>query len=384
MPDSAMEVSLCIGGHELTPAQLNYVGSISYEEALTEMGTLEFSLSSGENLDLSDFPWQLGTEVELQIGWAHGDLVSLFVGRIQTVTPSFSTDESAMLNVICYDRGYGLRRVPPPKVYKEITHKKLVEDICRRHGLKVIIDPVDKLSNYKLEGDQAVTQVDETDFQILDAIAKRGNFNLLVHDDSLYIVNDEYMATEAFHRAVRPGSSARKFRFVHRGTDADLEQPNTWPLVTFDPEMGSEGQRTQVEVKSWAAVGEDGTKYGKGKLEGTPTKGQKYTEIVVKTETIETYRITGEAARDAGQAKYIAINEMERRARRFVKGEVVPAIGTPHLHIGMTVDILIRDLEPFGTMFSGEYVIETCRHEIDSEGVYTTSFDVRRDGITEP
>ena len=384
MPDSAMEVSLCIGGHELTPAQLKYVGGISYEEALTEMGTLEFSLYSGENLDLSDFPWQLGTDVELQIGWAHGDLVSLFVGRIQTVMPSFVTDEPAVLNVTCHDRGYGLRRVPPPKVYKEITHKKLVEDICQRHGLKVVIDPVDKLANYKLKGDQSVTQVDETDFQVLDAIAKRGNFNLLVHHDTLYMVNDDYMAEKAFHQAVRPGSSAGKFRFVHRGTDADREQANTWPLATFDPEMGSEGQRAQIEVKSWGAVGEDSTKYGKGKLEGTATKGQKYTEIVVKTETIETYRITGETARTAAQAKYIAINEMERRARRLVKGEVVPAIGTPHLHIGMTVDILVRDLEPFGAMFSGKYVIEACRHEIDSEGVYTTSFDVRRDGITEP
>lgn len=383
MPDSALDIVLIIGGHTLTAKQLEYLGGISYEESLVEMAQLTFSLRSGENLSLADFPLQLNTEVELHVGWTSGDLVSLFVGDIQELTPEFSADETAVLNVICHDKGYALRRVPHPAVYKNLSHETLIKKIARRYEMDVVIDPIDKLANYKIKDDQAVTQIDETDFQILDAIATRANMNLIVHDNTIFVVDDDYVKGKEFHEAVRPGSSVRDFTFVYRPTPADLQRKNVWPIKSFSPELGANSQRIKVEVKSWAAVGADGARFGKGKLAGVTTEGQDYTEIVVKTERIETFRIIGEAARSDAQARYIAINEMERRARRLVEGELALAVGSPHLHAGMVVALELKDLEPFGTMFTGNYLLESCRQEIEADGKYSATFDVRRDGVTE-
>ena len=379
MPDSALQVSLTIGSHELTQSELNNIGELSYEESLSEMAQLEFSLKESESLDLTQFSLAIGEKVELKLGWAEGELVSVFEGKIQKPAPSFISEDPGKVTITAYDLGYGLRRIPPPAIFTDVTHKGLVEEICRKHELTPKIEPVANLKNYKAE---QVTQKDETDFQILATIAEDGNLNLLVHGNSLFMVDDDYMATPEFHDAVRPGSSARKFRFVHSPTDEDLAAPNTWPLQSFEPELGSEGQRTQVEVKIWDAISTEGRRFGKGKLQPSKT-GAGYTEVIVKTETIETYRITGKVAKTEAEARYLAINEMDRRAKELVKGEVVLVTGTPHLHVGMPVNIVTRGLEPFGSMFTGEYIIEAVRHEIDSVGAYSTTFDVRRDGVTQ-
>ena len=240
------------------------------------------------------------------------------------------------------------------------------------------IEPVENLKTYKVE---QVTQIDKTDFEILATIAKDGNLNLLVHGNIVFLVDDKYMTTPEFHNAVRPGSTARKFRFVHNHTDEDLSAENTWPLVSFVPELGSGGQRTQVEVKVWDSISDEGVRFGKGKIQPSKT-GVGYTEVVVKTETIETVRILGKTAENEAQARYLAINEMERLAKELVKAEAMPAIGTPHLRVGMPINIVTRGLQPFGAMFTGEYIITAVRHNIDSDGSYTTPFNVRRDGVT--
>ncbi len=378
MPDSALQVSLKIGDHILTTAELNNIGELSYEESLTEMAALEFSLMASESFDFTGLSLVVGEKMELKIGWTEGELVSVFEGNIQTLIPSFVSDDPGQVMVTSYDRGYGLRRIPEPKIFTEVTHKGLVDEICRTHELTPLINPVEKLKTYKVE---QVTQQDETDFEILATVAKDGNLNLLVHGDTVFLVDDKYMATPEFHDAVRPGSTARKFRFVHQPTDEDLSADNTWPLILFEPELGSEGQRTQVEVKTWSSISDSGRHFGKGKIKPSQT-GVGYTEVIVKTEVIETVRILGKTAENDAQARYLAINEMDRRAKELVKGEVVPAIGSPHLHLGMKVDIVTRGLQPFGTMFTGEYIIKAVRNEIDSDGSYTTLFDVRRDGVT--
>lgn len=379
MPDSALQISLIIGSHELTQSDLDHIGELSYEESLTEMAQLEFSLREAENLDLITMPLTIGEKVELKLGWAEGELVSMFEGNIQRLKPKFVSDDPAQVMITCHDRGYKLRRIPPPAIFTDVTHKGLVEEICRKHELTPKIEPVANLKNYTVE---QVTQKEKTDFQVLATIAKDGNLNLLVHGDTVFLVDDAYMATPEFHDVLRPGSSTRKFRFVHNPTDEEKATPGTWPLLSFDPELGSEGQRTQVEVKVWDAISDEGRRYGKGKLQPSKT-GVGYTEVVVSTETIETYRIMGKTAENEAEARYLAINEMDRRAKELVKGETVLAIGTPHLHIGMPVEIVTRGLEPFGTMFTGEYIIEAVRHEIDSDGAYSTAFDVRRDGVTQ-
>ena len=379
MPDSALQVSLTIGSYELTQSELNNIGELSYEESLTEMAQLEFSLKESETLDLTRFSLAIGEKVELKLGWAEGELVSLFEGKIQKPAPSFVSDDPGKLTITAYDLGYGLRRIPQPAIFTDVTHKALVEEICRKHGLIPKIEPAASLKNYKVE---QVTQKEKTDFQILATIAKDGNLSLFVHGNTLFMVDDNYMATTEFHQAIRPGSTARKFRFVHSRTPEDLATPNTWPLQSFNPELGSEGQRTQVEVKVWSSISDNGQHFGKAKLQPSKT-GVGYTAVIVKTETIETYRIIGKVAENEAEARYLAISEMERRAKELVKGEVVLVTGTPHLHVGMSVDIVTRGLEPFGTMFTGEYIITAVRHEVDSEGAYSTAFDVRRDGVTQ-
>jgi hypothetical protein len=345
------------------------------------MGKLEFKITGTETMPIENIRFQVGQAVRCSMG-SFGDLVDLFDGDIVKLSPSFGVDKPSYLTVVCYDRGYKMRRDNAPAIFKEASHKGIATTITKQHGLGLLVNPPEKLASFKLEDDQAVVQTDETDWQVLAGMAKSGNYNLVVHGNTVYLVDDKYMAGTAFHEALRPGSKRHNFTFHYRPDPINIEDADSYPLVSFNPNVGTAGQRQQVEVKSWAAVGEAGERFGKGKLTQTPTRGTKYTEIVIATETIETLRITNKAARTAAQAKYLAKAEMARRAARLVEGEVVLGFGVAHLRMGLTVNLAVHDLQPFGAMFSGPYLIEAVRHEIDTDGNYTSAFDVRRDGVT--
>jgi phage protein D len=368
---------LRIGEVTLSDRQLQHLTEVSYEESLVDMAELTFSLQASESAPLTELIIKVGTEVELSLGWGT-DLQHVFVGDVTKLSPEFSLDDPAQLNVVCHDRSYKLRRIPPPQVYKESNHKSIATQVVKRHKMTLAVHPPDKLAGFQLEDDQAVVQIDETDWQTLDGIAKMGAYNLLVHGDTVLMVDDVKLSSPQIHEYLRPGSEPLAYTFIYRPTPDDLTEPNTKALRSFTPELGVDGQRSTVEVKSWASAGAKGETYGKGKLKDIPTKGIAYTEIVVKTETVEVLRITGEAVRTTAQAKYLARSEMEKRAARLVKGEVELSIGNANLRVGMKVHLVVRDLEPFGSIFTGDYIIEAVSHELDSEGAFLTAFDVRR------
>lgn len=377
MPINASYLALRIGKMTLSDRQLQHLTDVSYEESLVDMAELTFALHASESAPLTDLDIKVGTEVELSLGWG-SELQHVFVGDITKLTPEFSLDEPAKLNVVCHDRSYKLRRIPAPQVYKDASHKSIATQVVKRHKLTLAVHPPDKLTSFQLEDDQAVVQIDETDWQALAGIAKKGAYNLLVHGDTVLMVDDANLLTPKIHKYLRPGSEPLAHTFIYRPTQEDLEGPNAAPLRSFAPELGIDGQRSTVEVKSWVSAGAKGEIYGKGKLKNIPTKGTDYTEIVVITETIEVLRITGEAVRTTAQAKYLARSEMERRAARLVKGEVELAHGNANLRAGMKVRLVVRDLQPFGDIFTGDYIIEAVSHELDSDGTFLTAFDVRR------
>ena len=381
MPNRACDFELTIDGQSLSGDAKRHLSGLTYEESLTETARLTFSIVPSELFGLSAMPIKLNSEVSLSLGLLF-DLVPVFTGNVVRIYPEFPEREPARLQVMCYDKSCGFKRVPPDRIWTDISAYGVIEKLATMHGLGAEVHPSAKLKEFVFSGERCLNQVDETDWGLLDKAAKAGGYNLFVKHSTLFLVDDDYLAGVDFQKLMDPDRPLRQIRLVYRPDAEDLADPDVCILKSFQPEVGTRDQRTQVEFISWSSVTESGEKLGTGKLSQEPTKSQKYTEIVVETETVETLRITGEAALTASQAKMMARAELHRRASRLVEGQGVLANGFPALRMGQRHLIEINAMPPWGQKFTGEYMITAVKHAIDRQGVFTTEFDIKRDGLT--
>jgi len=369
MPDKAPDFGIICNGVEITDLVKSHLGSLVYDESLEATAKLEFGIRESEAFSLDPEDFKLGTSVELYMGYTDG-VSKIFEGEIGKVSPEFPLEDPSVLKVIAYDQSYKLKRVSPPKIYKGPDLKAIAEEISKKHGLKIVVDPPGPLSDFSLEDDQSIEQIDETDWEILDRLAQVGNYKLFVKFDTLYLVQKKYLVS----------NQSEKFRLIYRPTEEELQDFYARPLLEFFPEIASDQQRLKVEVISWAAIDSRGKKYGKMSLSEAETKGEAYTEVKVKTEVIETMRIVGKAARTTGQAKMIAQGELQRRADGLIKGMAV-IMGNPLVQMGQEHELVLRDLGKFSDQYSGDFFLTGVRHQLDLKG-YLTFFDVRRTGLT--
>lgn len=390
MPNKAYDWKMTIDGIGLCERAKLHVGSITYEESLTEAAELQFTISHSDSFRFDNShisPHKgykfadlgLGCKVQFWLGFVH-DLRLLFTGEVIEIRPEFTQDDASHLSIRCHDLSYRLKRVPHPRVFTNATRLSIVNEIAEYHGLTPVVEPSGPLSDFQLQDDQAVVQKDETDWQIIEEIAKSGNYNVFVKHEYLVVADDEYLAGSDWHSKVDKDHPHRNLTFIYNASRQDLEAEGTRPLVSFRPGIGSDHQRKKIDIIGWVNYGGEGEKTGKAQL---PTgKDRVYTDIKVRTEKVETLRILGETVHTQSQARALAQAEMERRARQLVRGDAVLANGEPGMRVGQKHSIQLNDMRPFGKMFSGGYVLEAVRHEIDREGACKTAFDIRRDGYT--
>ena len=418
MPDLAYDFDILIAGVRLENDLRDHVVGLSLEENLEQTSEFRFTFRPSDSRTLETItgrPYaevmKLGQPVELKLGYWR-DLISVFTGTIERIEPSFPESGECGVVVTAYDRSYKVKAGGSPSEYTGADHAdldKLAKSIIKRHGLTPVIgkipaskasagqteekgwfqrvaedvmDWVSELLDFKLQDDQSITQDDETDWQILADIARRVNYNLFCKFDKVFMVPDDMLGTPEFNALTLPDITISPLTFVYRPqTEADYDVSRRL-LSSFSPDVGSFGQRVQVEIISWDVIDVNGQKISKDRLKNLPTSGQNYTELTVESERVETLRLPGVVAGKTEQRR-LAKAALEARAARLVKGDVVLAGGEPTLGIGQRHQIMVNDMPPVGKQFTGEYLITAVRHEIDGSGRYTTSFDVRRDGLTE-
>lgn len=268
------------------------------------------------------------------------------------------------------DRSYRLKRVPIPSIYTSDKFDNLA-DICKsivnKYGLKLILDPSGDIEKYKLADDQSIEQVNESDWEILYKIANTGRYRLFCRGDIVYLVKDDYLLSQ----------QEKTLTMTLRSPDI---KNGEIPILDLSLGVGLKDQRQSIQVISWNAVGEDSAELTEVELKDIKTSGATYTDIKVKTDIVETFRILGKV-KDKKQARMYALAELQKRADNLVTGNVrIP--GNRNIRIGNHYTINLNELGDIGSKFTGLYRIKKTTHTIDTQQGYITLAEFERSGLT--
>jgi hypothetical protein len=348
---------------------------VTYEHALKETGEVTFMLTDSENFRINPKQFMLNAPVIFGIGYGD-DITYIFDGHITAIRPHFESQQASYVEIRCEDRSVELKRVPDNRAFVNLTLREIVELIASNHGLEVEFGD-DKLSAFDLKDAQTVDQDGITDWEVFGDIAKLTGVEYFIVGNKLYIADDHYLGNELEYL---------RHTFYHLPFSGDMVAASDQPLITFAPETNGDLQRLEVNVIAWASVGTDGVVRGTKRLEELPATGDRYTELKVKFEHIETLKIRNQSIRTDAQARTLAQAELERRARELVKGQMtIPGNGL--IMIGQRHDVVCNDLgvpgntKGFGRQYSGAYTITGVRHEFGESG-FLTYCDVRRAEVT--
>jgi len=370
MPDKAPEFKIILNGIPLEEIDMLHIQSLEYDENLRSTSSVQFSLSESSTYSINPYRLQLGNQLELWMGY-FGDLVPVFQGEIFRVYPDAPRGDRPQLIVLAYDRSYWLKRMDIPRIYTQSNPKLAVEAIIGKYGLACIIEPSNILVQYQIDSDKGLSQIDQTDWEILDIISKIGNYEMFVKYNTFYMVNRDYL--------IGKGNYQKKTLRYNPITELKQDEVR---MLGFHSEIGIDNQRLSIEVIGWGSVGNKGEKKGTITLPELRTKSDEgYTVVKIRNQTIETLRIIGKVARTEPQARQLAVAELQRRSDSLVKASfTIP--GDAEIFMGQEVGISINALGSFGEQHSGNtYFVTGIKHSLGTDGFITT-VTTERDGIT--
>lgn len=376
--------TISINGKELSETLRLAVREIVFEERLTYTSKVEIVIEGHEGFDLklADVPQE--GELSFSVGW--GSLTEeLFNGELVEITPDLENNRVSTLTLIAYDRSYQLKRFRwPPETYNNGNIAGIIESILKKYkadmfGLTYEIENDAPFRDYSLSDSESGFRLDDqTDWAFLSLMAESNNMLLLVRDRTIYFVGREYFRKPRvgpFTFVIPP-----QLNFYYRPFPDEEADPRGLVLYHFRPRNRSLHQRDKVIVDAWHSIDAVGRKRG-GKTLEEEKDVRNYTKLKVKTETVETMVVYGQAAQTTGAASLIAQAEIERRARKFVEGQG-SIKGWPYVRLGQKHKFILNDLGDFGRAFSGEYFISGTEHRWTRDDGYRTLIDVERKVLT--
>ncbi len=307
---------------------------------LPDMATLEFH---NRDLHLSDAErFKIGQEIRIALGDSKLKK-EVFVGEITDVELDISMSARTPLLIRAYDRAHRLHRGRFTRSFTQMTDSDVARKIAGEVGLAADVESTTEVHEY-------VLQDNETNWDFLQARARRLGFDLLVRDKALV------------------------FKPPAEGEVEAEPVPLSWPgeLYSFRARMVTAGQVDEVRVRGWDPV-------NKKAVEGKATRAR-------LTPRIGETRSGGEAASDAfrhesrfmvarepvysqTQADALAQAVLDELGNSFVLAEGV-AMGNPRIRLGSEVE-----LEKVGKQFRGTYVVTEVRHAYRPEG-YRIEFKI--------
>lgn len=377
--DKAVAYRIKLGGVEVSNATYANVSRLVFEERFFETSHVELTVKDGLHFDLTPEQLKLGTKFDLEIGYVN-DLVKVFEGQIVEVAPSGDGSGVDTLQITAFDYSHLLKVENPGRIFTNNNcHDIAVEIIENTDGkredgmtLKYSIDPDAEMKQLKISDDLSVTQESETDWEVLVNIAHKVNHKILCRFDTIYIMS---LAKFQEQQPAEHKYTFERNRFGSYGN-------GVYPLEKFEPRVSAVDQRTNVEVISFDPV-KTGTAAPHERRAGTQLDNRMsgYTDIKVRSDVTETLRVRG-TAHNENEARTMAQSELRRRAEQLVKGDA-RVMGNPYIRAGQKQTIVYSCFKDIGRQFSGEYTIKGVRHQIETDGLLTTEFDVMRERLTE-
>jgi phage protein D len=337
------DVSVYVNGVPLPMTAMSDLRSVTVQEDLhaLSMFTLELHNWDAGTLSVSwsdSRQFAVGGEVQIWLGYV-GDLHQVMSAEITSLEPVFTAGQQSVLLVRGYDRRHRLARGRKSRTFVQMKDSAIATQIAREAGLHMEVDDSQTIQGY-------VIQPNQSDLEFLRRRASLIGYEIFVRDKTLYFRSPRI--------ADSPGDK------LSLGED----------ITEFSPRLSTLDQPTGLNVRVWdvtqkkAIVATARAPYPGGRLSGPDTARRAFGTAVVA--------LTGQPARNLGEASAIADGQFSGGALTFVEGEVI-AFGRPRLRAGTVVEI-----SGAGQRFSGPYYVTSVTHTMTTEHGYQTSFTVQR------
>ncbi|MCK9568833.1 hypothetical protein M0R72_07830 [Candidatus Pacearchaeota archaeon] len=382
-----------IGDKKLTDDQKLDIVEISFEEKMNATSCVRVIIRDSDEMSLAFDDLKFGTPVVFSLGW-YGAKQTLFKGTIISPSPTFKANAPGQVEITAYDAGFGMKSPRNPALLHGTTWFQIVRDILERNKKEKLIDdyvishPQKVLEKRKFTSEEAGFTAEDTDFGFLAKCATRTGYQTIVKygggQSVFYFVDPDYFTRYPQTFGVQLYGQFPMFNFYISPLDSDMADDRGLVIYTFEPELRSPGQRTEVKVVSWCSVNTTGTKYGTDQLSGMALgpKERNLTRIYLETSPIPILTIVGEVAQSDEAAGILAKAELERRARELVTGQVTMNGWVP-LRAGQRHNFFLRTFKTFGQAFSGAYNITAVKHSFTAGQGFRTKFDVSRYVVNE-
>lgn len=329
---SASGFEVVIGGKKLTQADGEGVEMLVVEDHVDMIDL--FTLRMGGAPGNPAWSWKVGDDVKVKVGRCTSEI---FVGQCIGVEPGYQVEGISSINVRALDKMHILSRGRKTRYFEDMKDSDVVSQVASEAGLEV----------GTVEGTQTtypyILQRNESDIAFLKRLAARNNYLLRMEQGKL-----------AFKKAQFSGSS-----FTLKMSDN---------LRALKVSYNSADMVQKVVVRSWdimtkqAIVGEATTgdiqKIGGGQL-GAELAGQFGNA---------TAYITDVPCSSQAEAKQLAVNEINRIARQYLKGSATIQ-GNEQVKAGTMVK-----MEGLQSGMNGEVYVIASRHIVSARSGYTTEF----------
>lgn len=349
------EISL--HGKDLAPQVIHDVTEVSYRDSLSDVDGFELTLANYDSssptyastatrtFKYSDQDlFNPGKQLELKLGYlGGGELETMITGVITSLTPSFPASGFSTLKVSALNVLHKLRTKQRSVAYTKRTDGQIAGEIAQRLGVQ--IDP----DRDEGETHEYILQDNQYDIVFLMERAHAIGYELTV---------DETVSPVLIH-----------YKPSERMNDVAYRLSYGASLISFDPNLSTARQVSQVTVTGWdalhkqkiqasASLSQIGTPSGVPPV-GAALQGR---EEVISDRPIATQQ----------EAQTLATETLRRISKGLITARGA-TIGLPKLRAGCAIY-----LDGLGDRFSGRYFVTGTTHTCGESG-YTTQFECRRE-----
>ncbi len=323
-----------IGSNTLTQTAGDGAMTIVIEDHVDMVSMLTVRIGGTEGQPTWSF--SIGDDVEAKIGAGN---VLLFKGQVTAVEPSYTMDGGTTITVRALDPLHILGRGRKTRYWEDVLDSDIISEVGGECGAETAIEATSEQMPY-------VLQRNESNIAFLKRLAARNNCTLRINEGVLELTPNQYSGNEV---TVTFGEDLRALRMSFNSAEqVSKVTVRGWDIAAKEEVVGEAGYGDLLTI-------------GDGEI-GAQVADSMFGESIAY--------ITDVPVSTQSQASAIALAEMERLARQFVRGTGTVQ-GNEELRAGTVVNL--SGLNP---PYDGAYFVLASRHIISLRTGYTTEFTI--------
>jgi phage protein D len=326
---------------------------VSVEERINEGASFSITINDEFDLKTQKFRWlddpliDVGNTVEINFGY-ESSLVSMLIGNITALEPSFFAGDTPTLTVRGQDLSYDyLKRNSPQRTFENMSYSDIAGTLAGEAGLSIESGSTEMLEEIVCK------DADLSYFTFLERLAGEVGFQLRIHGQTMYFNEPEDNKKEILTLAL--------------GKD----------LISFRPNLNTANLYSEVEVRGHNPQ-DPGTpivgRAAPGDERPQESGRQTASQVAQRRHGDSKKVITNVIVTSVNHANAIARAVLNQLSDGFIEGDV-ESIGIPEIKPGVCIG-----LQKVGERFSGKYYVKSVTHTINNSG-YRTRFTVKRNSL---